>query len=235
MVSLSEQKEGQCQICSEVFVKRRYDQRFCSKISCKEGAKSLYQRTHWFDRPDREAQNERRRESYYANRPAVLAKLRQWRVEHSEEARARDQARYEKNKEKHAERTKAYREAHPELRRKEYKNSRSKTPWMLSFRGARHRSLKKGWSFDLTYEWCVANWTGKCAVTDVPFQFGVGKLHPYSPSLDRNDNSKGYTQDNCRFVLHAVNNFKGTGTDEDMLVIAQAIVNSRQNAAPDMP
>lgn len=45
--------------------------------------------------------------------------------------------------------------------------------------------------------------------------------------MDRIDSSKGYTQDNCRFILFAVNSFKGVGTDALMLEIAQALLERR--------
>lgn len=45
-----------------------------------------------------------------------------------------------------------------------------------------------------------------CAVSGLPFslEWGAGK-NPFAPSLDRKDNSKGYTRENARLVLSAVN------------------------------
>ena len=50
----------------------------------------------------------------------------------------------------------------------------------------------------------AAGW--RCAVTRTPFSLEfVGKHRPYAPSIDRIDNARGYTRDNCRIVCSAVN------------------------------
>lgn len=221
--TLGEERIGTCQICQAPFPKTRFDAKFCS-TECRTEAKKFYNRTRWLDRTDRETMNEKRKERYYAARPQVLENLKQWRRDNPEEAKAKDRAKYEANKEKHIARTNAYRKAHPEVRQKEFHNARQKRPWRQCLANARNRSLKKGFSFDLTREWCEQNWTGTCALTGLPFMFGTQTLFPFSPSIDRIKSSEGYTQNNCRFVLFAVNSFKGTGTDEQMLEIANALI-----------
>src|SRR5216684_3279553 len=121
-------------------------------------------------------------------------------------------------------RAEKYKKSHPEVGTKSYRTAREKRPWEWPLINARGRSQKKGFAFDLTREWCEAKWTGTCALSGLPFSFGSQDHHPFSPSIDRIESSKGYTQDNCRFVLFAVNSFKGTGTDEQMLEIANALI-----------
>ena len=230
--TLGESKTETCQICHAQYHKTRFDQKFCSK-PCREEAKKFYKRAIWFERPDREKQNARRKQHYLNHRKQTLAQQKQWRLEHPEEDKIRRQQTYERNKEKHIARCAAYRAAHPEIRHKEYENRRQRYPWQEALANARNRSAKKKFAFDLTREWCIQNWTGRCAVSNLPFAFGTQSYCPFSPSIDRIRSDLGYTQDNCRFVLFAVNNLKGAGTDADMLRIAEAIV-SHQKALPPM-
>ena len=231
MPPMSKKKTTLCAWCNEPFEMTRYDSRFCSK---QHGRNFHNAQADWKRRKDRITQNEKRRKRYHANKEVVLAKQREFRKNNQEIVREKDCAEYQRNKQKHFERAKRYRAEHPEKRNLEYKRSREKYPWLHSLLNARNRSLKKKFSFDLTREWCVQNWTGKCAVTGLDFVFGTQTHFPFAPSIDRIDSSKGYLQTNCRFVLFAVNSLKGTGTDEQMIQIAQAIVNLHQKAALPM-
>jgi hypothetical protein len=95
---------------------------------------------------------------------------------------------------------------------------------------ARHRAKQQGVPCDLTWEWARENWTGKCALTGIPFVFVFAdadrdqRVSPYSPSLDRIIPGGGYTKDNVRWVIHAVNMFKSDNSDEVMLSIAKALL-----------
>lgn len=106
---------------------------------------------------------------------------------------------------------------------------RSEQPWYSSLLHAGDRSRKVGHEHDLTAEWARRTYTGACSLTGIPFHVSAtlpaGKSggRPYSPSIDRISPLKGYTQDNCRWVLFAVNSFKGTMTDAEMLTIARAL------------
>ena len=110
------------------------------------------------------------------------------------------------------------------MRELNYK-TRVRTPWLLLVRAAMHRSKKLGLPCDLTIEWGRNRWTGRCEVSNIPFL--IQEKSPrtlFSPTVDRIDASKGYTQDNSRFVLWGVNAFKQNGTDAQMLDIAKGIV-----------
>ncbi len=93
----------------------------------------------------------------------------------------------------------------------------------------RHRAKKLGVPFDLEWARVRDAWTGKCALTGIPFAI-VNKeereyrVSPFSPAIDRIDPSKGYTHGNVRWVLHAVNMFKLNYTDDVMLHIARALL-----------
>lgn len=101
-------------------------------------------------------------------------------------------------------------------------------PWSYFLKNSITRAKKKGLEHDLTEEWFADNWTGKCQLTGIPFvkNYKVGPS-PLSASVDRIDNSKGYTQDNCRLILNGLNSLKGQGSDDLMYVIAAALVSSK--------
>lgn len=74
---------------------------------------------------------------------------------------------------------------------------------------AKSRATKKGREFTITRDEIFGMLTGQeylCAVSRLPFSMDWdGNRNPFAPSLDRIDNQKGYTADNCRLVLSAVN------------------------------
>ena len=85
--------------------------------------------------------------------------------------------------------------------------------------------------------------TGRCQLTNLPFDFQRAKKtskNPYAPSLDRIDSQKGYTKENCRIVLAAVNDALGEYDDNDILPILKALVkglekNAKQKSATPIP
>lgn len=78
-------------------------------------------------------------------------------------------------------------------------------------RAARTRSRSRGWLFDLSKDWALdqARAQGfRCALTGIPFFMETdakSKVHPFTPSLDRIDCARGYTKDNVRIVVWAIN------------------------------
>jgi len=65
---------------------------------------------------------------------------------------------------------------------------------------------------------------GVCEATGLPFDLSPGNgPTPWAPSLDRIDNSLGYTPNNSRVVVWMFNAAKGTTTDEDVLTLAEAL------------
>lgn len=138
------------------------------------------------------------------------------------------------NREKAAKCSRDRRAAQPEWYRKNeskyYRTYRGKQvrerPWRYVFQSRRLDARKREIPFKITDEWCAARWTGRCEVTNIEFVVNpAGKgPHPFSCTLDKINPALGYLPDNCRFVLHGVNCLKGSGTDFDMFVIAQAII-----------
>lgn len=131
------------------------------------------------------------------------------------------------------ERGRIRRQANPQLERARsdasHARAKLRRPWKGCLFSTRQRAQRELKTFDLTNAWAAARWTGKCEVTGLAFEFeslGAGP-NPRSASIDRIDPSRGYTQGNARFILFAVNALKGRGTDQQMFMIAEAIVAAR--------
>jgi hypothetical protein len=53
-----------------------------------------------------------------------------------------------------------------------------------------------------------------------------------SPSIDRIIPSCGYQQWNSRFILLGVNSLKGSGSDDEMYAVAQALTLNKSSSLP---
>jgi hypothetical protein len=73
---------------------------------------------------------------------------------------------------------------------------------------AKKRARARGLEFDLDLAWVKRKLDcGRCEVTGLEFSccYGEGGHRPYSPSVDKKNPAEGYTKENCRLVLWAVN------------------------------
>jgi len=154
---------------------------------------------------------------------------------------------YETHQEEIKEQSRQYREAHKE----EIKQTRSIyveehkdyiADYMRKYRStkeeycikgrilrrARARALLKDMEFNLDKQWIEENVaSGVCSVTGLPFIYNSNC--PFTPSIDRIDSSKGYTKDNCRIVCKIYNFAKNEFTDEDVMLVAEALVNKTKS------
>ena len=133
-------------------------------------------------------------------------------------------------KQKDCEKCARWNERNPGKSNGNLRKRRGEQPWYSSLLHAGDRSRKHGHEHDLTADWARATYTGVCSLTGLPFVIsalapaGKSGLRPYSPSIDRINPLKGYTQDNCRWVLSAINSFKGEMSDAEMYHIARALL-----------
>lgn len=100
-------------------------------------------------------------------------------------------------------------------------------PASYLLRKAKDRANKKGLECTLTKEWIETRLPAGCEVTGLPFVYAMGsaKRHnPWSPSIDRKNSNEGYTPDNCRLVVWMYNVAKSTWTDEEVLIMAKALI-----------
>lgn len=144
-----------------------------------------------------------------------------------EDKRAYEKRYREMNRERIRANGKRWRARHPEKEldrhRAQYVRMRETRYWSRLLSQAKRRADQKGLAFDLTAAWALARWTGRCEETGISFHTGADR-HPFSPSIDRRDNKKGYTQENSRFVVWGFNAAKCCGTDLHVLEIARALV-----------
>lgn len=94
----------------------------------------------------------------------------------------------------------------------------------------RTRSKRLGLEFDISHEFLAKKLiAGVCEVTGMPLSLedadrGKKKVHPFAPSVDRIDPHLGYTESNVRVVTYMYNIAKGDFSDQDVLLLAKAIV-----------
>ena len=202
-------------------------QTFCSR-SCRlkawrrerhranpEKVRAEWQRAH---ERNREKRLLRMRTYHAQHREEHRAYMKEHRKAHGEEERARDRARWKGKRKRRAN----------ELRKEHAQTTRLTLPWKPLLKAARDRATRKGVPFTLTAAWARKNWTGRCAITKIPFALGQRGSGPkaLSPSIDRIVPDLGYTPDNCRFVLWAVNLLKYDQTDDSLHALAKSIIQS---------
>lgn len=98
-----------------------------------------------------------------------------------------------------------------------------------AIRGAKRRASRKGRACDLSPEDAKYLWDrcgGRCEVSGIPFDFSRmdGQIaRPFSPSIDRLDNTQGYTRNNVRVVCTAVNVAMNQWGEQVLFAVANAI------------
>lgn len=126
-----------------------------------------------------------------------------------------------------------------EIRLKQAKNWRetlSGSARMLCL-AAQHRSQRKSLSFEIdanVIETLIKCQGERCALTGISFNYasdGVHRYRPFAPSIDRKDNSCGYTYDNIRIVCCIVNKARNEYPIELFDLMCRARVEQLNRAA----
>ena len=89
---------------------------------------------------------------------------------------------------------------------------RSHTKHMLN--QAKLRAGRKGLGFNLLESDIII--PDKCPILEVSLVIGTKDNYEYSPSLDRKDNSRGYTKDNVWVISKKANSMKNSATSEEL-------------------
>jgi hypothetical protein len=94
---------------------------------------------------------------------------------------------------------------------------------------AKTRAQMQSLPFDLTPEWAFARLAaGKCEITGIQFLLDAGSRrwtrNNFTPSIERVSHDLGYVKDNCLMVVWIYNSAKGTGSHDDVVKFARAVV-----------
>lgn len=101
---------------------------------------------------------------------------------------------------------------------------------------AKQRAAKTNRPFDLTLKDVLRLYdqqNGRCAISARRFSAENakhGRSNPFRPSIDRKDNSGGYTLDNIQIVLAGVNTGRSDFSDFEYIQICRAV--ARNNTRP---
>lgn len=99
------------------------------------------------------------------------------------------------------------------------------------------RAHARGTEFLLTKDEWVARVTDRCELTGIPFEIGTRTSaakhykRPYAPSIDRRDNSLGYTAENIRVVCTCVNLAMNVWGEEVLLKMAAGLMLKQYDAS----
>lgn len=106
-----------------------------------------------------------------------------------------------------------------------YKNNRFDVAIRHAVLSAKKRAEVKSVPFDITTEY-VRSLGNTCALSRLEFRDPriPGQADLFSPSLDRIKSELGYVEGNVRLILHCLNSMKGSGTDEEILTIMEAVL-----------
>lgn len=162
-------------------------------------------------------QKEYRKKNWHVLYPKHKILLKKWR---------------EENPEKNKQIVKNYRDKYKGIQKNYRKTSKGVTNSI--YYGAKQRAAQRNMPFDLEKSEILKKVEiGICELTGIAFDYksdakaGYGRRRPYTPSIDRIDNSKGYTKENCRIIISAMNIALNEWGEEMFLKLAQAYLSAR--------
>lgn len=149
-----------------------------------------------------------------ANRKKCLEYERTYNLKHKEKIKQKNSTPEQKLKRKII--SARYRKNHPEKVKqttKAYREKTKTTRWKNRIlQSAKSRAKERNYEFDLTVkDFTVPDF---CPVLGTPLLFTGSRDN--RPSLDRLDNSKGYTKDNVRVISMRANRFKSDASLEEL-------------------
>ena len=128
-----------------------------------------------------------------------------------------------KNPEKAKAYSRAYYHKHREKKLKEHANwCEHNYPWTM-WNMAKHRARREGLEFSIVVSDIVI--PDVCAYLQIPLTTLRGRGRYWSnASLDRIDNTKGYTKDNIEVISNRANVMKNNATKQELVIFADAVL-----------
>lgn len=103
----------------------------------------------------------------------------------------------------------------------------SKTRWNSITRHAEMRKLE--FSIDIKFAWNLyLKQNRKCALSGKDIFFGESNTCPYTASLDRIDNKKGYTEDNVQWVHTKINIMKNKFKQDEFIDFCKCVAENSE-------
>lgn len=128
-----------------------------------------------------------------------------------------------KNKERNIAYQKRIHKENPEkFRENDRKYWRDLNPSQKLLQQGRNRSKRKNIPFNLEKEDIVI--PTKCPLLECAFVIGKKYAYPYTHSLDRIDNEKGYIKGNVQVICMKANSMKNSATKKELLTFAKNVI-----------
>lgn len=93
---------------------------------------------------------------------------------------------------------------------------------------AKARTKQRGCEMTLTAEWIYDAAGDMCPLLGIKLDYSRSTMGPDSPAIDRIDNDKGYTPDNCWVISSLANRIKTDANPEQVLLVGQNLMRRRQ-------
>lgn len=180
------------------------------------------------------------------NKNKINSRRKIYRDNNKEKIKESKKRSVAKNKEHYERKRKEYAEEHREEKRikaNEYywenkkcvlakqKKIRTETPQKHMLTAAKKRAKEQGMVFDLIVEDLIV--PEICPILGIPLSVGNLTKEKQSPSLDRLDNSKGYTKENSWVISSLSNTMKNDASFEELILFAKWIIGESIFTAED--
>lgn len=115
--------------------------------------------------------------------------------------------------------------------RRRWRERHQSDPSRSLLKDAKRRAANKGVPFDITLEDVKAVWPqdGQCPILGLTIKPSVGRIAPYSPSLDRIEPEKGYVRGNIVIVSSRANTLKNSATVAELEAVLTWMRNNGAN------